>query len=128
MDPFADLTSQWPPAARTAFAQLREIAHDAAPSPLAESLKWGQPAWRPIKPRTGATLRAMWHASTPARLHLYVDCKTNLAARMQDLYPQIENDGRRALSVPLDILPQEAVHHLAAMIFRYHLASARAPA
>ncbi|MEM8577720.1 MAG: hypothetical protein AAGF60_07700 [Pseudomonadota bacterium] len=43
---------------------------------------------------------------------------------MATLYPDLPNDGRRALRVPLAPLPTDALHHLAAMTFRYHLAPA----
>ncbi|MEO0939676.1 MAG: DUF1801 domain-containing protein [Pseudomonadota bacterium] len=125
MDPFAPLLATWPPEARRAFATLRALCRDAAATsnagPLDESLKWGQPAWRPRKARTGSTLRAMWDEGHPDALALYVDCKTDLAARMQALYPALPNDGRRALTVPLSPLPEDALHHLAAMTFTYHL-------
>lgn len=129
MDPFAPLLATWPPETRRAFATLRALCHDAAitagASPLDESLKWGQPAWRPRKPRTGSTLRAMWDQNQPDTLSLFVDCKTDLAARMQDIYPGLANDGRRALAVPLSPLPEDALHHLAAMTFTYHLRKAK---
>ncbi|MEL7100456.1 MAG: DUF1801 domain-containing protein [Pseudomonadota bacterium] len=130
MDPFAPLLATWPPEARRAFATLRALCADAAVTegagPLDESLKWGQPAWRPHKARTGSTLRAMWDQNHPDTLTLYVDCKTDLAGRMKTLYPDLTNDSRRALTVPLSPLPEDALHHLAAMTFTYHLHRTRA--
>lgn len=130
MDPFAACIADWPPRAQAALGQMRRLCHDAAHTsgagPLGESLKWGQPAWRPTRARMGSTLRAMWHPDAPEQLSLYVDCKTDLAARMQVLYPALPNDGRRAIAVPLHEWPAGAVHHLAAMTFTYHLHRARA--
>lgn len=55
----------WPAPAQTAFSTLRGLGHAAANDleigPLEESLKWGQPAWRPVKPNTGSTMRVMWN-------------------------------------------------------------------
>ncbi|MEM7520466.1 MAG: hypothetical protein AAF307_05460 [Pseudomonadota bacterium] len=117
----------WPDAARAAFQTCRAIFHavadEAKLGALEESLKWGQPAWRPKRPRTGATLRMSWDPATPEHLLLFVDCKTDLAARMQHLYPDLPvNDGRRQMAVSLEqALPSQALRHLAEMTFAYHL-------
>jgi len=121
----------WPKNAQHALWECRalfhDIAHKAEVGTLDEALKWGQPSWRPIKPRTGSTLRMDWNPTFPNRLSLFVDCKTDLAARMQDLYPDLpENDGQRHLAIALDKpLPQQAIAHLADMTFTYHRAKAK---
>ncbi|MGJ5618676.1 hypothetical protein [Sulfitobacter sp. MF3-043] len=118
------------PAQRTLWqcrAMFHGVAEKAGAGPLDETLKWGQPSWRPMKPRTGSTLRIDWTPKFPNRLSLYVDCKTDLAARMQTLYPDLpENDGQRHLAVALDVpLPEHAIAHLAEMTFTYHRAKGR---
>jgi hypothetical protein len=124
----ADRISNWPAAAQDTLLQCRaifqEVADQADIGSLDETLKWGQPSWRPGKPRTGSTLRMDWNPKFPDRLSLFVDCKTDLAARMQTLYPNLtENDGRRHLAVSLDApLPKQAIAHLADMTFTYHRA------
>lgn len=121
-----DHTATWPDSAQSCFAQLRGIVHDVAAQadvgPLDESLKWGQPAWRPKRPRTGSTLRIDWSPATPNRLLAFVDCKTDLAAQMDNRYPQqFHNDGRRALGFDLDApLDRDAVWHLAHITLTYH--------
>lgn len=89
---------------------------------LMRTLKWGQPSWRPVKPRTGSTLRMDWTPKFPDRLSLFVDCKTDLAARMQDMYPDLpENDGQRHIAIALNIpVPEQALTHLADITFTYH--------
>ena len=106
---------------------FHDVAEKAGAGPLDETLKWGQPSWRPMKPRTGSTLRIDWSPKYPSRLSLYVDCKTDLAARMQMLYPDLpENDGQRHLAVALDApLPEQAIAHLADMTFTYHRTKSR---
>ena len=122
--------AQWPPAAQQAFETLRGICHNTAThhqlGPLEESLKWGQPAWRPVKPNTGSTLRVMWEETTPDLLNLYVGCKTDLAARMREIYPDLpQNDDRRHIALRLsDPLPVEALSHLASMTLAYHQSKA----
>lgn len=120
--------ANWSEPAQTAAWACRNlfqtIAQENNIGPLGESLKWGQPAWRPEKPRTGSTLRMEWSPANPNQLALFVDCKTDLASRMRDLYPNLyANDGRRRLAVSLDHpLPEQALAHLAQMTFTYHRA------
>jgi len=125
--PLLHLMTSWSEPARDALWACRNLFHDTAEQaeigPLDESLKWGQPAWRPRAPRTGSTLRMGWSAGQPQQLMLFVDCKTDLAARMRDIYPDVgENDGRRRIALDLEgPLPEQAIAHLAQMTFCYHL-------
>lgn len=120
--------AQWSSAAQqtawTCRSLFLQTALENDTGPIEESLKWGQPAWRPQRPRMGSTLRMFWVPATPDLLSLYVDCKTDLAARMHDLYPDLAvNDGRRQLGISLqDPLPEQALSHLAQMTFTYHRA------
>ena len=114
----------------TCREMFHTIAAQAGIGTLDETLKWGQPSWRPIKPRTGATLRMDWDADSPDRLSFYVDCKTDLAARMRDIYPDLPlNDGQRHLAIDIRApLPEQAVSHLAEMTFSYHRAKRQSAA
>ncbi|UWR27706.1 hypothetical protein K3757_07155 [Sulfitobacter sp. S223] len=126
-DPFAATLSLWPAPARAAFTDMRAVILAAAAGsgagPLTESLKWGQPAWRPIRPRQGSTLRLMWQDNAPQTLALFVDCKTTLSATMQEIYPtEFQYETNRALRLALDRpLPLQAIDHLARLTFSYHL-------
>ncbi|MBY5932280.1 hypothetical protein KUV51_04645 [Tateyamaria omphalii] len=118
----------WPTPAQTHFLRTRTLVHEVATSedigPLDESLKWGQPAWRPTRARTGSTLRVDWSPSTPNRLLAFVDCKTDLAAQMDLRFPgQFHNDGRRALGFDTETpLDEDAVWQLAQLTLTYHRA------
>ncbi len=124
---FSDHIAAWPDPAQTAARRCRDIflriAAEADIGPLDTSLKWGQLSWRPRRPRTGSTLRMVWLSETPDHLSLLVDCKTDLATRMSDLYPDLPaNDGRRCIKISITApLPEQAVAHLARMTFTYHL-------
>ena len=126
--PLNDVFASWSQTAAATALQCRGLFLDAAArletGPLEESLKWGQPAWRPSRPRTGSTLRMGWDAAEPDALTLFVDCKTDLAARMQETYPTLmAHDGRRRMGVSLNTpLPEQAIAHLAEMTFSYHRA------
>ncbi len=129
--PLLNLITTWSEEASAALWECRALFHQIAEETevgrLDETLKWGQPSWRPIKPRTGSTLRAGWDAARPDQLSLFVDCKTDLAARMRDNYPDLPaNDGQRQLGISLGApLPKQAIMHLAQMTFTYHLAKRR---
>jgi len=121
-----DRIATWPLAAQQHLLALRaiafEVSRQADIGPLDETLKWGQPAWRPRRPRTGSTLRVNWSPSHPGHLMAFVDCKTDLASQMSTRFPgQFRNDGTRALAFDLDgALPQHAIWQLANLTFTYH--------
>lgn len=131
--PLLTRIAQWSGPAQKQLMACRTLFHDVAAEAntgrLDETLKWGQPSWRPVKPHTGATLRMDWDAGTPGRLSFYVDCKTDLAARMRDIYPDLPlNDGQRHLGIDLDHpFPDQAIRHLAEMTFTYHRAKRASP-
>ena len=118
----------WSDTAQETLWRCRTLYHQCAEEnavgALDETLKWRQPAWRPKRPRTGSTLRMGWQASEPHRLAFFVDCKTDLAARMRDIYPDLaQNDGQRRLAIDLMApFPDQAITHLAEMTFTYHRA------
>ena len=124
-----DITSclaRWPNRAQTAFATLRETvltaARHAQIGEVIETLKWGQPSWRPAKPGIGSTLRCNWHPATPDRLSLYVHCQTNLLDTMRGLYPaSFAYEGNRALHMSLSApAPRPVVEHCALLTLTYH--------
>jgi hypothetical protein len=124
--PLKDVFDTWPENAARMARHCRTLFLEAARAvdagPLSESLKWGQPAWRPAQARVGSTLRIGWNAETPGQLALFVDCKTDLATRMRAIHPDLAgNDGRRRLALDLAApVPRRAVSHLAEMTFTYH--------
>jgi hypothetical protein len=124
-NPFAATIAFWPPHIRAQFQEIRTLilaaAQGAAVGPISESLKWGQPAWRPKRARQGSTLRLMWQENTPASLALFVDCKTSLSATMEEIYPtEFIYENNRALRLPAGRpLPAQAIDHLARLTFAY---------
>ncbi len=125
-DPFSTTTATWPIPARARFHTLRALilksAQEANVGDIDESLKWGQPAWRPKRPRQGSTLRLSWRDKSPQSLAFYVDCKTTLSATMREVYPlEFEYETNRALRLEIGgPLPLQAIDHLVRLTFTYH--------
>lgn len=79
-------------------AILRVAAADSRIGNIEESLKWGEPAYRPVKPGTGSTIRLGWRANAPDDLLLFVHCRTDLIERFRTLCgDSAKFEGRRAL-------------------------------
>lgn len=113
----------WPaPVAARAFDirnQLLAGAAETGAEDIKESLKWGEPALRPVK--GGTTLRLNWSVKAPGEIGLFVDCKTDLCARMQADFPEaFRYAPPRALWHDVSgFLPKTALAHLARIAFRY---------
>ena len=115
-----------PRPARMRLLRLRRIIFDAARASdvgeIEESLKWGQPAYRPKAPRVGTTIRLGWSESDPGQVTLYVHCQTRLLDMFRERFPtEFRYDGNRAVHLPVTgPLPEAAVHRIAAMALCYH--------
>lgn len=124
--PFTDTLASWPKPAQKQFTEIRALILNAAAEadvgPIEESLKWGQPAWRPKRARTGSTLRLNWQDNSPQSIAIFVDCKTTLSATIREIYPDdFEYESNRALRLRLGAaLPVQAIDHLARLTFTYH--------
>lgn len=83
------------------MARLRDLIIDTAASdprvgPLTESLKWGQPAFRPKAANTGTTLRVAAHKS--AAFALYAPCSTTVIPTHAQRFAGADRiDGNRAI-------------------------------
>ena len=102
--PLLDHISHWSEPAQQALWRCRTLFHLIAEEnglgDLDEALKWGQPAWRPKRPRTGSTLRMGWSEVTPDQLALYVDCKTPTCRATTDGAPWPSRSPRRFPNKP----------------------------
>lgn len=95
-------------------------ADDAGVGAIEETLKWGQPAYRPRAPSTGTTVRL--DATKSGGYALYVHCQTTLASQFRDLYPgRFRYEGDRALLFKVDEAPPRAeLRHCIALALSYH--------
>ena len=122
----------YPQEMRWALQDLRETILDVAAAVRAvgsveESLKWGQPAYRPVSPSTGTTVRVgpVTNAGvvSTSEYALYFHCQTSLAADFEALYPGVfKIVGGRALVFSLgEVAPDMPLRHCIALALTYHL-------
>ncbi|WP_412776888.1 DUF1801 domain-containing protein [Thalassospira lucentensis] len=99
-----------------------EIAGDeASVGTLDESLKWGEPAWRP-KSGSGITIRADWKEKSPGQVMVFFDCKTDLIDRTRSLLSaDLTCEGNRAIILPISTpLPEAALKTALGWALTYH--------
>jgi hypothetical protein len=124
----------YPRRLRTALLAVREIvlaaaAETAGVGPLVETLKWGQPAYYPARPRTGTTVRIDAFDGSDCYA-VFFHCRTDLVSTFRTLYPgEFAFHGNRALvfSAGADV-PTGPLKHCVALALTYHLARNRSPA
>jgi len=114
-----------PPGQRDALLVLRQLILDTAGSAdveLVETLKWGDPAYRPKRPRVGTTVRINALKGTTDGYAMYVHCQTTLMDQYRLLYPEtFAFDGQRALLFSTrEPIPQDALRHCIALALTYH--------
>ena len=96
----AGVFDRYPPAVATTLRNVRRLIFDVAGSmpgvgALAETLKWGEPAYLTQATGSGSTIRLGRYED--ARCAVYVNCRTNLIERFRQHSADAVCDGRRAL-------------------------------
>lgn len=114
-----------PPGQRDALLVLRQMILDTAGSAgveLVETLKWGDPAYLPKRPRVGTTVRINDLKGSTDRYALYVPCQTTLLDQYRLLYPEtFAFEGQRALLFSTrEPIPDEPLRHCIALALTYH--------
>jgi len=102
---------------------LRAAVETPSVGPLIETLKWGQPAYLPKKPRVGSTVRIGVSKTAPVTAMLFFHCQTRLIETFDHLYSDVfEFEGNRAILVPLDKpVPEDEIRHCVSLALSYHL-------
>ena len=121
----AEKFATFPDDVRDALMEMRRLIFDvAADDPrigdLEESLKWGQPAYRPKRPRVGTTLRM--DATGDDGYTIYYHCQSKLGEQYDALYGDRLTMDHRSISVRIDAPPDvETLRHCIQMALTYHL-------
>jgi len=115
-----------PKAQRNYAMQLRqwilEVAtDDDAIGELEESLKWGEPSYRPSKPRIGSTVRIASFDSNA--VGLYFNCQTMLVENFRASHgDELEYSKNRAVVFRTDLpLEKSIIKQCVSSTLRYHL-------
>ncbi|WNO09739.1 DUF1801 domain-containing protein [Teredinibacter sp. KSP-S5-2] len=125
--PVDKIFSGYPKEARKCLLDLRniiyEVAKDEGVKMLEESLKWGEPSYRPINPRIGTAVRIAWKSKTPENIYLFVNCKTSLVDKYRVLFSDVLTfEGNRAVVIPINKpLSYEPLRECIRLAFCYFL-------
>ncbi len=118
----------FPAPLRGPLLELRRRIFDVATATpaigaIVETLKWNAPAYHPVRPRIGTTIRLGPLRNEAEAYALFVHCQTSLAGTFRQLYPDILRvDGERAVVFRLgEPVPAEAFDHCIALALTYHL-------
>ena len=90
--------------------------------PLQECLKWGEPAYLPVRPRVGSTLRLGWKPERSGTCSIFVNCNTDLVDRFRTHFPEaFTYHGARELRLSATgTFAEAAFQQVAAMALTYH--------
>lgn len=89
-------------------------------APLTETLKWGQPAYLPSRPRIGSTIR-LGATKDQSKAALFVHCQTTILSDFRDIYPNaLQTEGNRAVLLDPGQPFPEPLSHLIASALTYH--------
>jgi Domain of unknown function (DU1801) len=122
----------YPAAVRGPLLKLRHlILSTAKDTPgvgeMIETLKWGQPAYLPTRPRTGTTVRIDALKGRGARYAALFHCQTTLIATFRERYGDAFSfDGNRAMVFSAGApIPERAFRHCIALALTYHAGAKR---
>lgn len=90
--------------------------------PLQECLKWGEPAYLPVRPRVGTTVRLGWKPERADTCSVFVSCNTDLVDRYRAHFPEeFAYHGARELRLATTgAFSKAAFQQIAAMALTYH--------
>lgn len=113
------------PPRRSYLLALRDLVlavADGNPSigPLTETLKWGEPSYRPEQTGSGVAVRL--GAFQASQVALFVNCQTSLVDTWRGRFPQLEFSGTRAIALdPLAPIPAAELEECVELAFTYRL-------
>lgn len=132
MTPFqsADVKSifeGYPDPVRNKMLALRELVFEAASTAdgvgtIEETLKWGEPSYLTVRPKSGTTIRMNWHPDRPDECSVFFHCQTDMISTCRQLYPELFHfEGNRRMSFAAnEPVPEEAMQHCLALALTYH--------
>ncbi len=121
-----------PTATRRRLLELRDLILETAVETegvgeIDETLRWGEPSYITVRPKTGTTIRINAVRDMPDFVALYVNCQTTLVEDWRRMFDGVlQFDGNRAVLLEVERpLPAEALSRCISMALRYHLDKSR---
>ena len=120
----ASAFSDLPESVRERLLGVRGLLFDTAArtagvGEVVETLKWGQPSYLTVRPKSGSTVRL--GISGDGRPALFCHCQTTLIGAFRDLYPDVfDFEGNRALVLKEGDPPDAELAHCIALALTYH--------
>jgi len=116
-----------PKAASKYLHDIRDLIFETAATlaeagTIAESLKWGEPSYATVRPRSGTPIRLGWD-ETGETISLYVHCQTSLVKEWRQHYSdQLDLIDNRELRLSVTAPPSpDILRHCIAMALTYHV-------
>ncbi len=129
MDKFTEVTAvyeSYPDLIRQRLLMLRQLILDTAVATpgvgeIVETLKWGQPSYLTVRPKSGTTIRIDAYNVQQQQIALFVSCQTSLIDSFRVKYPTLTYEGKRAIILDAqDDLPVESLRDCIEMALTYH--------
>lgn len=127
-DPLDQVLEKYTPAIMSSLLNLRDLieetaAESQAVKSVSGSLKWGQPSYEAVKPKTGSPIRIDAIKGTDTGYAMYFICTTTLVGEMRERYGDtLTFEGNRAMIFDTcKTLHRDAVKHCIAMALTYKL-------
>jgi uncharacterized protein DUF1801 len=117
----------YPDELRSALLELRSIIFETAAQNdnvgvLEETLKWGQPSYLTVRPKSGTTIRIDRDKSDSGDYAFYVNCQSSLVSEWRALFPHLTFGGDRSVHFRLDSpIPKEEISQMITMALTYHV-------
>ncbi|NKC11778.1 MAG: DUF1801 domain-containing protein [Gammaproteobacteria bacterium] len=115
-DAVRDTFAEYPSQIQSKLLDIRELIFTTAATnpvigPLEETLKWGEPACRTTKSRSGSTIRIAWSPRSPTQFGVYFNCQITLISTAKTLFPDLfQFSGNRAIIFERkDAIPHNAL-------------------
>jgi len=125
------LLRSYPEDISNALLRLRSLILETAQQTdgvgeIEETLKWGQPGYVTVRPKTGTTIRIDRDPSGKGDIALYVNCRSSLVSDWRALFPELTYGGDRSVHLKLSApWPEDALSQMITMALTYHKAKAK---
>lgn len=123
----ASVFDAYPDKLRQKMLHLRNVIFEVAcdtdgVGDIEETLKWGQPSYLTLRPKTGTTIRIDQHDAEGDEYAMYFHCQTTLIDSFREQFSdEMRFEGNRAIVFGIDEeLPMAALKECIALALTYH--------